>query len=220
MKNDKTKKNQQPETEKEENQKEDQKLNFGLWLEVLTKPVETIIKERQNENWRNALLNYSISGVVSGLIIGIALLIIIYFYPAALGSEASLIPSNPVSLIPSTIILIPIIWAAMLLASSLINTLVFWIFSKIFKGKGTYLKQYYLTSIYTAPVNILAAVFMLVPIAIVSIVLIIILALYSIYGLFITLKATHEYSNTEAVLSIIAPVIIIFAVIFIIANML
>lgn len=196
------------------------KLNLKLWFEVLINPVETIIKERKNQNWRNSLLNYAISGLIGGLIIGIALLVIIFAYPFTLGTEAALLPSNPLTIILFSLILLPILWVAMLLISSFINTLIFWAFSKIFNGKGDYLTQYYLTSIYSAPLNIIASVLILIPIAALSLILLLILALYSIYALFIVLKTTHEYSNQNAVLSIATPVIILLIIVFLAANLL
>ncbi len=196
------------------------KLNLKLWLEVLIKPVETIIKERKNQNWRNALLNYAISGLIGGLIIGIALLATIFAYPLALGTEAVILLSNPLMTILFSLVILPILWTAMLLISSFINTLLFWAFSKIFNGKGDYLTQYYLTSIYSAPLNIIASVLILIPIAALSLMLLLILALYSIYSLFIVLKTTHEYSNQNAVLSMATPVIILLIIVFLAANLL
>ena len=195
------------------------KLNFKLWLEVLIKPVETIVQEKQNQNWRNALLNYAISGLIAGLIIGIALLVIIFLYPSSLGTEAALLPSSQLTIILSCVILLPILWAAMLLISSFINTIIFWVFSKIFNGKGSYLTQYYLTSIYSAPLNIIVVFLMLIPIAALSLILLLILLLCSIFYLFIALKTTHEYSTQDAVLSIATPVIILLVIVFLASNL-
>jgi hypothetical protein len=190
------------------------KLNLKTWVDVLVNPVETITQEKQNQNWRNALINYVLSGLIGGLIIGIAFILILLFYPSSLGSEASLIPSNPLMIIVSSLILIPIAWAVLILISSFINTFIFWVFSKLFSGTGTYSLQYYLTSIYSAPINIIASALMLIPIAIISTIMLIILALYSVYLLFIVLKATHEYSNSNAVLTIATPLILIILIIY------
>jgi len=183
-------------------------FNLKLWFEVLVKPTETITRERSNPNWRNALLNTALSGLASGFIIGAALLTLILFQPSALESEASLLPSNPLAAILSTLALLPLIWTALILASSFINTLIFWAFSKLFNGKGAYLTQYYLTSIYSAPVNIIASIITLAPLAF-SLALLLILILYALYALFITLKTTHEYSNLNTALSITTPLIIL-----------
>lgn len=182
-------------------------MNFNLWIESLTKPVSTFKKERKRANLSEGALHIAVAGIVTGFIMGLIKMVfgsavVGQYFPMASGLVGA-------AAFLATLILTPIVSVI----SWLIMSGILYIFALIFGGKGDYKTQSYLYAIYNAPLSIITTILILIPI--IGPFLAFIIVIYGLYLLTMALKETHRYTTGRAVLTWLAPVliIIIFAVI-------
>jgi len=188
-------------------------LKFNLWIDSLTKPIQTFKKEKNNANLFEGMMHIAIAGLITGFLSGLKMLFESTFLGmlgSTYGGLGSLGLFGAIGFIAS-IILTPIfsviIW--------LIVSGILYIFAMMLGGKGSYTTQSYLYAIYLAPLNVIVGVFSLIPF--VGGIIAILPMLYGLYLLTLVLKETHQYTLGKAVLTWAIPVIILTIILFILA---
>ena len=165
---------------------------FELWKNALLKPKQTFKKEKKKD-LSKAVKGIVIAGVIAGAIAGLA--------------------SFDVTLFLINVIAYPIA----VTLSFLISSGIYYLFSKLFGGKGNYATQSYLLSLYLAPLFIVTALLLLVPS--IGTWLNIVVAIYSLYLLTLALKEAHGFTTTKAVLAWLVPLMIIVVISMVIAAL-
>lgn len=170
---------------------------FNKWIGAFTKPKETFAAEKSNADFGQGAIHILIAGVVVGLISGI--------YTAVVTGFA----------VTFVIDLIAVIISQFL--SWIVLGGIYFLFAKLFGGKGSFTAQLYLMALYIAPLAILSSIVALIPFAGGFIVLI--LAVYGLYLLTMALKEAHSYSTAKAFLSWFIPLLIIIVVLIMLVMM-
>jgi len=175
---------------------------FELWAYALFKPAHTLKHEKKRatlvEGARNIILGSAISGLILGLIAN-------YLAPEALATAVGPISSEfgmglGAAFTLQLIILMPLL----ALISWLVVGFATYVFAKILGGKGDYVEQVYLMSMYMAPMFVLLALFAAIPISLTVFytlgdLLGDALTIYAFYPLTIALSVTHKFSFAKAV---------------------
>lgn len=179
-------------------------MDFNLWIDSLTKSVPTFKKEKKKVNLGEGALHMAIAGLITGFITGLYQMVI----GSAITSQLFPMASGFVGVAAflATLILTPI-WFVI---SWLIVSGILYIFALLFGGKGNYTTQSYLYAIYNAPLSIITTILALIPF--VGPFLVFIVMLYGLYLLTMALKIAHNYTTGRAVLTWLAPVLIIVVV--------
>jgi len=160
---------------------------FQKWYNALTKPKETFKKEKKNASLKEAIKNIGLGGLIGGVAAFISL---------------TLTTSSPFFAL-SYIISVPI--ASII--SLIISSAVFYLFAKLFGGKGNYNLQTYLISLYRAPLLPIVNLFAVIPLG--GIIIRIAAEIYAIYLTTLALKETHNYSTGRAVATWLVPALIV-----------
>lgn len=169
-----------------------------LWKEALLNPKQTFKKEKKKADLGSAVKQVFIAGLIAGII-------------------TALVEFSSESLI--TLVSSPI--AAIL--GLLLGSGFYYLFARLFGGKGSYREQTYLIAIYSAPLSIISSVvssililsavadslFLLAPFLLVSLGLFV----YSLYLLTLAFKEAHGLSTGKAILTWLIPLIIVFVII-------
>ena len=183
-------------------------LNFEIWKEVLTKPQETFKKQEKKANLGEGIKHIGIAGVIVGVITGIAAWIGMATVGSLLGTPGlTLGVGIGIAAFLSSVILTPIfavIWW-------LIGSGILYIFAMIFGGKGSYTTQSYLIALYSAPLMILSAILVLIPI--VGAIVNFLVMLYGLYLLTLALKQVHKVTTGKAVAIWFVPLVIVVIII-------
>jgi hypothetical protein len=161
-----------------------------LWIPAVTKPEKTLAKANKGKaSLVDAAAVMALAGLVSGAVGGL-LSGPIGFVAGAIGGAIGL-----------------------LIGSLLMNGAV-WVMAKVLGGKGEFSKQYYLYSLFGAPITIASAVIGLIPMAggIISA----LLSIYMLWPLTISIKQVHKLDTVKAVLAWLIPAIILAIIAFII----
>ena len=167
-----------------------------LWKEALLNPKQTFKKEKKKADLGSAVKQVFIAGLIAGII-------------------TALVEFSSESLI--TLVSSPI--AAIL--GLLLGSGFYYLFARLFGGKGSYREQTYLIAIYSAPLSIISSVvssililsavadslFLLAPFLLVSLGLFV----YSLYLLTLAFKEAHGLSTGKAILTWLIPLIIVLA---------
>ncbi|MFO7872698.1 MAG: Yip1 family protein [Candidatus Undinarchaeales archaeon] len=161
---------------------EDLKGRFMLWLEAVKNPKETFSKEHRKADFKNGSINILLGGLIAGLIGGI------YTNSIITGAIGGAIGS----------------FIGWLIAGG-----IYYIFAKLFGGKGDFTTQIYLISLYAPLLAIVTAIF--TPVPYVSL----LVAIYGLYLLTLALKEAHSYETSKAVLSWFVPMLVIIVVLVI-----
>lgn len=173
---------------------------FNVWYNVLLHPRETFKKEKSNATFKNVLIHMGLGGVIVGVTVSSIALFMMY---AMGGFEIDLY-------ILGILFLFGIIVGPLfVILNVLINSGILFIVAKLLKGKGSYVTQTYLISIFIVPLVIIDSSILLVfsftglwpPPLIMAIILNIIgliLLVYALYLLTLALKETHSYSTRKA----------------------
>jgi len=160
------------------------KIPTDLWVPALMKPKETFSKANKGKavSLGDAAIVVGAAGLISGLI------------GALTNSKVGLVEG--------------VIGGAI---GGIIGSMVFaglvWGMAKVLGGKGEYGRQYYLYSLFGAPVTVINSVLGLVPF--IGGLLSGLLSLYMLYPLTVSIKEVHKLDTVKAVLAWLVPVIII-----------
>ena len=191
----------------------DFKKMTDLWMNALKKPKETFSAEKKNADFTTGAIYILIAGVIAGIIGWLTTMMYAAQIKAALGPMASLMPTTGGGAFVTNVIVGPI----MSVISWIIFGGIILIFAKILGGKGSFVQQLYLMSLYMAPLAILTAILGLIPI--IGGILGLLLMLYGLYLLTLATKEAHGFSIGKAVLSWLIPVIILALLMLMIVGM-
>ncbi len=161
---------------------EDLKGRFMLWLEAVRAPKETFSKESRKADFKEGSINILLGGLIAGLIGGI------YTGSIITGAIGGAIGG----------------FIGWIIAGG-----IYYIFAKLLGGKGDFITQLYLISLYTPLLVIIASVFTPVPF------IGLLVGIYGLYLLTLALKETHSYNTIKAVLSWLIPVLIIIVILIV-----
>lgn len=185
-------------------------LDFELWKKALTDPKKTFKKQAKKAELGEGVKHIGIAGVIAGIIAGIAALVLGSAAGSMFGTAGlSMGAGFGAAAFLASVILTPIF----AVIGWLIGSGILYIFAMIFGGKGSYTKQSYLIAIYYAPLMIISAVLMLIPV--VGQIVNFLVGLYSLYLLTMALKETHDFSTGKAVGVWLVPLIIVIVIVVI-----
>lgn len=179
-------------------------VNFGAWKSIFLKPVETIQKEKPNSSITEGVKNIVIGSAILAVLFSIGLAFFGALFKAFLptwlvGGSIALI----IAVIIVGLILLEVI-------ETFINVGIIWVIARILGGKGSFAQQYYLTSLYVAPLLAIAILFF---IPILGTLLVLVLGLYSLYLLYLIVKDVHAFSTGRAVLAaFVIPIILVIII--------
>ena len=185
---------------------------MSTWINSIIKPAETFKAEKAKASLGKGMFNYAIINVIAGFLVGIAIAVFVSILPST-GPYAQILSMLKVLGI-AAIIVMPILFAILAIIGSLIGQGIFYIFAKLLKGQGTFVQQYYLTSLYVPILGIISFIVMLIPF--IGTFISFIVALFTLYLLTIALRETHNYSTGRAVLTWLIAAIAIFIILLII----
>src|SRR3989344_5286903 len=183
-------------------------MDFNVWMNALTKPAETFAAQKGKGGISEGAVNFAIAFAVSALISAIVAFLMPTPTVAIEGYDFAVPKPGPES-----IIINPIMGAIVGVILMFIAVGILYVMAMILGGKGGFGAQYYLTSIYYAPIAIITAILGVVPV--VGGILGLLLGLYSLYLLTIMLKTLHEFSILMAVLTWLIPGVVLFLVVFV-----
>jgi len=158
------------------------KERLTLWLNAIKDPKKTFAAQKRKADFKEGAINIVIGGLIAGIIAGI--------YTGALVSGA-------VGGIVGGLI-------GWIIAGG-----IYFIFAKLLGGKGDFITQIYLMSLYIPIISIIAAIFS--PVSSVTI----LISLLGLYFLTFALKEAHGYSTGKAILTWFIPIIILLVIVVI-----
>ncbi len=171
---------------------------FEDWKEVLSKPKEVFAKRKKDASLVAAVKTYVILGAIAGFVTGISI--------AILGAAFSTLPGMG-SIATFGLIAIPflIIGGAILYpVSSLIISVIFFLFAKVLGGRGDFTPHFYLPSLYAIPMFIVHTGLSIIP-YVGSFIAIVLQAYYFT----LALKEVHGLSTMRAVGVWLLPLIVV-----------
>jgi len=155
----------------------------NLWIPAVIAPEKTLAKASKGKaSLVDAAIVMALVGLVGGVIGGLSLGFIGFIAGAIGGAIGALIGS--------------FVWNGAV-----------WIMAKVLGGKGEFPQQYYLYSLFGAPIGLASAVIGLVPLVggIVSG----LLSLYMLWPLTVSIKQVHRLDTVKAVLAWLIPGIVL-----------
>ncbi len=183
-------------------------VNFSLWKDAFLKPKETFQKEKANASLKEGVMNILAASVIISVLFSIVVLI----FGASLIPQLGFLAGAGVVLI---ILAIFIFFVVIELIGTFINVGIIWIVAKLLGGTGSYDQQYYLTSLFTAPLLVLL-VLMVIPL--IGWLVMFVVSIYSLYLLYLVIKQVHGLSTGRAILSIFLIPIIALVLLFIVIG--
>jgi len=161
-----------------------------LWIPAVTKPEETLAKASKGKaSLVDAAAVMALAGLVGGAVGGLF--------------------SGPIGFVVGAIS-----GAIGMLIGSLLGSSLIWVIANLLGGKGEFSKQYYLYSLFGAPITIAGSVLGLIPI--VGSMIGGLLGLYMLWPLTISIKQVHKLDTVKAVLAWLIPGIILVAITFVV----
>lgn len=153
-----------------------------LWIPALTKPGETFSKLKGKASLVDAVIVMAVVGLISGILMGLL--------------------AGPVGIIGGAIG-----GAIGAVIMSLVGVGVVWLIAKLLGGKGEFTQQYYVFTLFWAPITLINGVLGLVPVigSLVSG----LLSLYALYPLTLSIKQVHKLDTLKAVLAWLIPGIVL-----------
>jgi len=164
------------------------------WKAVFQNPKKTFSKQLKKANFKTGATYMLIAGLIAGVIqyVFILLGLSVYGLPSTQATTTGL---RVIIGLPVSYFLGWVIWGGIV-----------YMFSRLFKGKGTYVQQLSLTALYLGPLAVAQLIVSIVPV--VGGVVSFALTIYGLYLLTLLLKITHKYSTAKAVWSWLLPFII------------
>jgi hypothetical protein len=193
-------------------------LEFEIWKKVLMKPDTTIKKEsKKKPDIKEAVKNLGMVGGISGFIFGLSLII-----RNILDSATSTIGTS-LGITLMYMAILPIYLAIGWLVSSGF----IYVYSLMIGGKGEYMKQSYVISIFYAPLTVIASALMFISITFSPIfpmiapitgILLLLTMAYGLYMLTLTIKYTHKLTTLKSFLVWVVPLAFLIAGIYLIGS--
>jgi hypothetical protein len=181
---------------------------FETWINALKMPADTFRKETNKGGIADGAKNLLIAGLIAGFITGIGIFLI-----PGVADVLSLLGGFGAGIGAMAFIAALIGMPIMLIIQWFIIGIIYYIFAKIFGGKGTYTNQIYLMALYMAPIAIIQAILALIYVPVgsftVGAILGWIVSLYALYPLTMALKEAHAYDTMKAVATWLVPLVII-----------
>ncbi len=179
-------------------------IDFKIWKEVLTKPVEAFKKEEKKADLGKGAMHLIIAGVIAGFISGLAVLFGITAV-GTMGGFDSMVMGAGVGVFAfiASLILTPI----MSVIGWLIGSGIIYVFAMIFKGKGNFTNQSYLLALYGAPLMVINSILGIIPF--IGPILAFLVWLYGLYLLTMAIKQVHKVSTGKAVAIWLIPVVVV-----------
>jgi hypothetical protein len=172
---------------------------FTLWFTALLHPRETFKREKANASIKNAIMHIFLSGLVSAALMTYVVLI---FMKAFWGGVSDL------SGLSNLFLFVVLVAPMSLILSILTGSAILFFIAKAFKGKGSYIIQTYLISIFASPLFVISSLFSLAYwlvwsvqtspnppgsfMVLLNTVFEILLGAYSLYLTVLALKETHK----------------------------
>ena len=175
-------------------------IDFNLWKEVLTNPIETFKREEEKADLRQGMIHLAIAGVIAGFIRELATFAGLVSIGGISGSGVGTFDFLRVLI--GTPISVVIGW--------LIFSGIIYIIAMIFGAKGDFTKQSYLIALYGAPLMIITSILNIIPFA--GPILSFLAGLYGLYLLTMALKQVHKISTGKAVVIWLSPLIVIIII--------
>lgn len=190
--------------------------DLGVFANALRYPKQTFREQGKHASLSSALAYMAAAGIISGLINAVSRII----------TGVAAAPFIHIVTAVLSLIIMPVV----AVASILIWSGIYFLFSKVLKGTGTYTQQTYLISLYQAPLTIIssllpfitAILFLFAPRP-VSVLLIILgalaLTIYSFYVLAAALQVAHGFGFGKALAVAVIPSIVLMAIIALMAGL-
>ncbi len=183
---------------------------FQKWAGALAHPTQTFKEEKSNATLGYGAKSILVSGLIGGLILGIAMFVNIGNTLGILGPFAGLF-SGVLGFF--FLIILLIITPISVILSWLIGSGFLYVVAKAFSGKGTYTKQSYIISLYSAPIFVISAILRSLPTPAnitfltftISEWLGILIGVFALYFLTLALREVHEYSTIKSVITWLIP---------------
>lgn len=178
-------------------------IDFNLWKEVLTNPIETFKKEEKNADLGQGVIHIAIAGVIAGFIGGLATFTGLTAVGSMGGFGTGMMGAG-IGIIAfiGALIITPIVTVI----GWLIFSGIIYIFAMIFGAKGDFTKQSYLIALYGAPLMIITSILNIIPFA--GGILSFLAGLYGLYLLTMALKQVHKISTGKAVAIWLIPIVV------------
>jgi hypothetical protein len=180
---------------------------FDIWIRAITRPrldtYEAFLQEEPNPTLGKAAAWMAVAAAI-GWVISVVL-------TAVFG--AGLIQFDIITLVCG-IVAAPI--GAVI--GFVIGSAILLVAAKLFGGDGTFVHQSYLLAAAYAPMSIISTAVVALPV--VGLVLGLAASLYSLWLAVVALQAAHSYSRGRAVLTVLAPTLLVFVPICLIAILL
>ncbi|MFH0971630.1 MAG: YIP1 family protein [Candidatus Micrarchaeota archaeon] len=178
------------------------------WAAVLQKPQETFAAEKPNASFGNAFTQLLLGGVIGGIFLAIMTLIFGGF-EAASGNSLAAVAHGVAGILG--LFIFPILFPLFLIFVGVLVNILNFIFSKLVGGQGTFSQQFYLWSLYTAPIMVLVGLFSQIPYlgAIANF----LIGIFGLVMLFWSLKEVHQYSSFKAIVVMILPGLVLIALV-------
>ena len=181
-------------------------IDIKKYSNPLIHPVEVFKLEKKNANLGDAIKNILIAGLFSGVFMGLLSTVnMLIGNTLSIGSQFAVI--GTVLLAITSIFIFPILAVGTLL----MNSAIYYVFAKIFGGKGDFTTQTYLISLYLAPLLIIMSMLNAVPF--IASVLFMLIVAYSFWPLTVVLRETHGYTTKRAILTWLLPLAILILII-------
>ena len=151
------------------------------WIKALTNPKETFAEEKKHASFDEGARNIFLGGLAYGLVL--------------------LLIAPPASLLLAAQVLLHSV--ARLFLTWVATGYIFYLFAKLFNGRGKLQTQLFLMSLYMPLIAIIAIVLNLIPVA--GQTLFFLVIFYSFYLLTFALMEVHKFSKNMAIISWAVP---------------
>lgn len=195
---------------------------FGNW-QTLKLDSKVFQEEKKNASIGKSVLLFLIAYLLMGIVV-------IFIIISSMNSAGTIpIRTSETELVKTLIIPIALIGVPIIgILGVLIGNAIIWLFARIFGGKGSFTEQFYLNSICILPITIISlaayAVFFLLIIAgsanlaalmlfsSLNMIISLGIGIYTLVLLTIAIREAHSFSTGKAILSWLAPIIILTAI--------
>lgn len=200
--------------------------NFMGFFDILIKPEPTMQGMLKDANLGAAIKNFAIYGAVVGLVLGVLIAIVVGLLGAVLASLF-----GPAAGIVSTmgfaaIIVLPILFAIMVVIFSFISYGLIWLVAKVLGGKGPFTNTYYLASKILWPVLVVTIVVQIIMFALAMIpgagiaisgLVSLLFSLYMLYLIVVLISIANSISKIKAIVVMLVLLVIVVILAFIFA---
>ncbi len=173
----------------------------GLAVDKAIAAYETLLAEAPNPTMGTAVKWVAISGVIAGVIMGIAALI----FGVAEGQFSEILPLLSIGIVIASPILLVIVFV--------ISSLIMLGIAKALGGQGNLGNQSYMLAAVSGPMSIIFSALLIIP-GLVGSLISLSVAVYTSWLSMVVLRALHQYSGGRAVLTMLIFLAIVFGLFF------